>query len=42
MGISKLSDYPAAKSVVACLKCRLRVQYDRAAIIHRRWRQAAP
>ena len=33
MGISNLSDYPAAKVVVACLKCRLRVQYDRAAMI---------
>ncbi len=33
MGISNLSDYPAAKFVVACLKCRLRVQYDRAAML---------
>jgi hypothetical protein len=31
--ISNLSDYPAAKIVVACLKCRLRVQYDRAAML---------
>ncbi len=42
MGISNLSDYPAAKIVLACLKSRLRVQYDRAAVLAGGGNRAAP